>query len=63
MFAQTQQMLDILERLVARRGYAYHRMDGGTAVALRSRLVDDFNNNDRGGWVQWGGWLGRGGAL
>jgi hypothetical protein len=26
--------------------YRYHRMDGSTAVGVRARLVDDFNNND-----------------
>lgn len=24
----------------------YHRMDGSTNVAVRARLVDDFNSND-----------------
>ena len=45
-FTQTQQMLDILERAVEAAGLKYHRMDGTTPVALRSRLVDDFNNNE-----------------
>lgn len=44
LFAQTQQMLDILEKLVAGRGWRYHRMDGSTSVALRARLMDDFNS-------------------
>lgn len=44
-FTQTQQMLDILERLVLRRGWKHHRMDGSTPIASRSRLMDDFNNN------------------
>lgn len=44
-FTQTQQMLDILERLVTKKGYRYHRMDGSTSIANRSRLMDDFNNN------------------
>jgi DNA excision repair protein ERCC-6 len=44
-FTQTQQMLDILERLVLKRGWKHHRMDGGTPIASRSRLMDDFNNN------------------
>jgi DNA excision repair protein ERCC-6 len=43
-FTQTQQMLDILERLVVQRGWKHHRMDGGTPIASRSRLMDDFNN-------------------
>lgn len=28
-------------------GYAYHRMDGSTAVASRMRLMDDFNESPR----------------
>lgn len=31
------------------QGYSYHRMDGGTSVAQRARLMDDFNNNPDGG--------------
>ena len=45
LFTQTQMMLDILERAVAARGMTYHRMDGTTPVAHRSRLVDHFNTN------------------
>ncbi|KAK9815514.1 hypothetical protein WJX72_004939 [[Myrmecia] bisecta] len=45
-FTQTQQMLDIMERAVQSAGYAYHRMDGSTAIQMRARLVDDFNNNE-----------------
>ena len=44
-FTQTQQMLDIIERLVISRGWAHHRMDGMTPVAARARLMDDFNTN------------------
>lgn len=44
-FTQTQQMLDILERLVVQRGWKHHRMDGGTPIASRARLMDDFNNS------------------
>lgn len=44
-FTQTQQMLDILERRIIDKGWTYHRMDGGTPVATRSRLIDDFNSN------------------
>jgi hypothetical protein len=87
-FCQTQQMLDIIEKLVRRKaqeaadspaaehgtgggggggaygvaggstahgggsggsglGWRYHRMDGATPVAMRSRLIDDFNANPR----------------
>lgn len=45
LFTQTQQMLDIVERSVQNAGMTYHRMDGSTAVGVRSRLVDDFNDN------------------
>jgi Helicase conserved C-terminal domain len=45
LFTQTQQMLDILQRLVQQRRYSYHRMDGSTAIATRSRLIDDFNSS------------------
>ena len=48
MFTQTQQMLDILEKLAGARRYAYHRMDGSTSVAQRARLIDDFNANPDG---------------
>ncbi len=50
MFTQTQQMLDILEKFAGRQGYTYHRMDGSTSIAMRARLMDDFNNNPDGGW-------------
>ena len=50
-FCQTQQMLDILEKAVGAAGYSYHRMDGSTSVALRARLIDDFNTNDEGAWA------------
>jgi DNA excision repair protein ERCC-6 len=46
-FAQTQQTLDVLERLAKAKGWRYHRMDGGTGVAQRARLVDDFNRDPR----------------
>ncbi|KAK9827355.1 hypothetical protein WJX81_000181 [Elliptochloris bilobata] len=45
LFTQTQQMLDIAESVVQAAGLRYHRMDGSTAVGVRARLVDDFNNN------------------
>lgn len=38
-------MLDIMERTVQALGMTYHRMDGGTSVGVRARLVDDFNTN------------------
>lgn len=45
LFTQTQQMLDILEKLAVAAGYSYHRMDGSTPITQRGRLMDDFNNN------------------
>ena len=46
LFTQTQQMLDIIEKLVvSKQEWKFHRMDGSTPVAARSRLMDDFNNN------------------
>lgn len=44
-FTQTQQTLDILEKMIIDKGWTYHRMDGGTPVGTRSRLIDDFNSN------------------
>jgi hypothetical protein len=29
------------------QGWRYHRMDGCTPIALRSRLMEDFNRNPR----------------
>ena len=46
LFAQTQQMLDILERYIIRQDFEYRRMDGGTPVAHRMELIDEFNNDD-----------------
>ncbi|XP_023554150.1 protein CHROMATIN REMODELING 8-like isoform X1 [Cucurbita pepo subsp. pepo] len=45
LFAQTQQMLDILERFMVGGGYTYRRMDGGTPVKQRMALIDEFNNS------------------
>ena len=46
-FTQTQQMLDILEKMIISRGWTYHRMDGSTPVGMRSKLIDDFNSNPK----------------
>ncbi|KAA0038015.1 protein CHROMATIN REMODELING 8 isoform X1 [Cucumis melo var. makuwa] len=45
LFAQTQQMLDILEKFLVGGGYSYRRMDGGTPVKQRMALIDEFNNS------------------
>ncbi|KAK5813409.1 DNA repair rhp26 [Gossypium arboreum] len=46
LFAQTQQMLDILENFLTTSGYCYRRMDGHTPVKQRMALIDEFNNSD-----------------
>jgi DNA excision repair protein ERCC-6 len=46
LFAQTQQMLDILENFLIAIDYSYRRMDGATPVKLRMALIDEFNNSD-----------------
>ncbi|KAH9625999.1 hypothetical protein KSS87_016812 [Heliosperma pusillum] len=46
LFAQTQQMLDILENFLIANEYSYRRMDGHTAVKHRMALIDEFNNSD-----------------
>ena len=48
LFAQTQQMLDILEDCVMAQGFSYRRMDGNTPVAQRMRLIDEFNGQSAG---------------
>ncbi|VAH57066.1 unnamed protein product [Triticum turgidum subsp. durum] len=46
LFAQTQQMLDILENFLTARDYQYRRMDGLTPPKQRMALIDEFNNTD-----------------
>ncbi|XP_051223249.1 DNA excision repair protein CSB [Lolium perenne] len=46
LFAQTQQMLDILENFLTVRDYEYRRMDGLTPPKQRMALIDEFNNTD-----------------
>lgn len=46
LFAQTQQMLEILENFMIAAGYNYLRMDGLTPVKQRMALIDEFNNSD-----------------
>ncbi|KAL2540667.1 Protein CHROMATIN REMODELING 8 [Abeliophyllum distichum] len=45
LFAQTQQMLDILENFLVAGDYNYRRMDGLTPVKQRMALIDEFNNS------------------
>ncbi|XP_068664751.1 protein CHROMATIN REMODELING 8 isoform X2 [Aristolochia californica] len=44
LFAQTQQMLDILETFLIGAGHVYRRMDGLTPVKHRMALIDEFND-------------------
>jgi DNA excision repair protein ERCC-6 len=44
-FAQTKQMLDILEGLVRQEGFAYLRVDGSTSIKQRLPLIDQFNTD------------------
>lgn len=44
-FAQTRQMLDILELYVGHLGLVYLRMDGTTPVQQRQQLVEQFNTD------------------
>ncbi|KAI7730455.1 hypothetical protein M8C21_000925 [Ambrosia artemisiifolia] len=46
LFAQTQQMLDILENFLIVESYTYRRMDGLTPVKQRMALMDEFNNSE-----------------
>lgn len=45
LFAQTRQMLDIVEVFVKHSGYPYLRMDGSSAIQRRASLIDEFNNS------------------
>ena len=44
LFAQTRQMLDILESFVSQH-YSYHRIDGLTNIRSRLPLIDSFNSD------------------
>ncbi|KAK3028132.1 hypothetical protein RJ639_038993 [Escallonia herrerae] len=45
LFAQTQQMLDILENFLIVGCYNYRRMDGLTPIRQRMPMIDEFNNS------------------
>ncbi len=45
LFAQTRQMLDILEAFVVAEGHAHLRLDGNTPIRARQPMIDDFNTN------------------
>lgn len=44
-FTQMSKMLDILEVFLNLNGHSYLRLDGGTSVDRRQRLMDRFNND------------------
>ncbi|OII77198.1 helicase SWR1 protein [Cryptosporidium andersoni] len=46
-FTQMSKMLDILEAFINFHGYTYLRLDGGTKVDARQKLVDRFNKDRR----------------
>jgi hypothetical protein len=46
-FTQMSKMLDILEAFLNLNGHTYLRLDGGTGVEKRQRLMDRFNNDDK----------------
>eukprot|EP01052_Picozoa_sp_SAG31_P048029 SAG31_NODE_9865_length_1219_cov_1.076786_2_plen_132_part_00 len=45
-FAQTRQMLDILEVAVQEKGWTYRRMDGVLQIKQRMALIDEFNADE-----------------
>ncbi|XP_074366145.1 switch 2 isoform X1 [Apium graveolens] len=45
LFSYSVRMLDILEKLLIRKGYSFSRLDGSTPTGLRQSLVDDFNSS------------------
>jgi DNA excision repair protein ERCC-6 len=45
LFSQTRMMLDVLEGMVRRKGWAYLRMDGNTGVGSRPALIERFNTD------------------
>lgn len=46
-FTQMSKMLDILEAFLNLNGHTYLRLDGGTNVDRRQRLMDQFNNDPK----------------
>lgn len=45
LFSYSVRMLDILEKLLIRKGYSFSRLDGSTPTGLRQSHVDDFNSS------------------
>jgi SNF2 family DNA or RNA helicase len=46
-FTQMSKMLDILEAFLNMNGHTYVRLDGGTSIDQRQRLMDRFNNDSK----------------
>jgi SNF2 family DNA or RNA helicase len=46
-FTQMSKMLDILEAFLNLNGHTYVRLDGGTSIDQRQRLMDRFNNDPK----------------
>jgi SNF2 family DNA or RNA helicase len=46
-FTQMSKMLDILEAFLNLNGHTYVRLDGGTTIDQRQRLMDRFNNDSK----------------
>lgn len=46
-FTQMSKMLDVLEAFLNLNGHTYLRLDGGTSVDQRQRLMDRFNNDEK----------------
>jgi SNF2 family DNA or RNA helicase len=46
-FTQMSKMLDILEAFLNMNGHTYARLDGGTSIDQRQRLMDRFNNDPK----------------
>lgn len=45
LFSYSVRMLDILEKLLIRKGYCFSRLDGSTPTGMRQFLVDEFNSS------------------
>jgi DNA excision repair protein ERCC-6 len=45
LFAQTRQMLDIIEQYVRQADYEYRRFDGSTSIRARQPMIDEFNTD------------------
>ena len=46
-FTQMTKMLDVLEQFLSLHGHVYLRLDGGTGVEKRQKLMDRFNNDEK----------------